>query len=71
MAQRKKVKIIKRAERDDLRGSLSEKQKAIEVSDQTAKREAVTVVTEWVREMRRKKIEQATRGFEGLFGRAA
>jgi hypothetical protein len=68
MATGKQIKIIKRAERHDPQAALAEKGRAnAHNSGRMAKRDAVTVVTGWVRELRRKKVAEATRGFESLF----
>ena len=71
MAARKRVKIIKRAERHGPQTVLSEKGRpAARNSGEMAKPDAATVVTGWVRELRRRKVEEATHGFESLFGKA-
>jgi hypothetical protein len=72
MVTRKQIKIIKRAERHTSQAALADKSRAIaRNSGVMARRDAVTVVTEWVRELRRKKVAEATRGFESLFHEAA
>jgi len=70
MVSGKRIKIIKHAERDDSQGVGSDK--TIGVRDrEKPKRDAVSVVTEWVNELRLKKSEEATNGFDSLFGSAA
>lgn len=73
MVNEKQIKIIKRAEQHhDTQTALSERSKSsVQRSDEMAKRDAVTVVTEWIREWRQKKAAEATRGFESLFDKAA
>ncbi|MBV9957046.1 MAG: hypothetical protein JO360_01440 [Acidobacteria bacterium] len=61
------IKIIKRAAARDTGAALAENRQAV-VKPQ---RDAVAVVTSWVRELRRKKAEETTGSFERLFGRAA
>jgi hypothetical protein len=72
MAIEKRIKIIKRTERQDTQAALAEKGRAnAHNSGRMAKRDAVTVVIGWVRELRRKKVAEATHGFESLFSNAA
>jgi hypothetical protein len=72
MKQEKQIRIIKRLKAQGTGAAPSEKQKAIVgESGQAINREVATIVTGWVREMRRKKTEEASREFERLFGRAA
>lgn len=72
MAQEKQVRIIKRVAAQDDKASLpEERNRVVQDSGRTMKREVGRVVTGWVREMRRKKLEESTRSFESLFGKAA
>jgi hypothetical protein len=72
MLSRKQIKIIKHAERRDSQAVGSDNRTTAVQSDrEESKRDAVSVVTEWVRELRRKKPEEATNGFASLFGDAA
>ena len=71
MLSDKQIKIIKRAERDNSQTVGSVKRPINPRSHrENTKRDAVTVVTGWISELRGKKSEEATRGFEGLFGNA-
>lgn len=73
MVNGKQIKVIKRAERQETQeAALSEQGRAgVGSSGEMAKRDTVTVVTEWVRDLRRKKVEEAAFGFESLFHKAA
>jgi len=72
MPNEKQIKIIKRAERHQRQEAPTKKSRArIRTSAAEAKRDAVTVVTGWVRELRRKKVAEAARGFESLFSQSA
>jgi hypothetical protein len=72
MATDKRIKIIKRSERQESRTTPSEKGEARTLNSAAkGNRDAVTVVTEWVSELRRKKVAEAGRGFESLFRRPA
>ena len=68
----KRVKVIKRAGRREAPAARTEKGAARAVGSVAgARREAATVVEGWVRDLRRRKVEEAARGFESLFGGAA
>ena len=68
----KQVKVIKRAERHKTPATNSDQRRpGARNSGEMVKRDTVTVVTGWVRELRRKKVAEATRGFESLFSNAA
>ena len=72
MRTKKQVKIIKRAERNDSQAAGLDQRRTSVLNDlKEKKRDAVTIVTEWVSELRRKKAQEATHGFQGLFGKAA
>jgi hypothetical protein len=72
MVTSKQIKIVKRTERRDAQAALTEKRRAIaHNSNDGVKRNAVAVVTGWVRELRQKKVEEVARGFESLFRTAA
>lgn len=72
MLSGKRIKIIKHAERRDsqLVGS-DNRTTGVRSDGEKTKRDAISVVTEWVSELRRKKSEEATNGFASLFGDAA
>jgi len=72
MLSGKQIKIIKHAERSDSQAVGSDDRTTnIRRDREKTKRDAVSVVTEWVSELRRKKCEEATNGFTSLFGNAA
>jgi hypothetical protein len=74
MQSGKQVKIIKHAERSDSQAVGSDSgpgPTSARRDREKRKREAVSVVTEWVSELRRRKSEEATNGFDSLFGNAA
>ena len=67
-----RVKVIKREVRREAPAARTEKGSAVAgVSAAGARRETVTVVEGWVRDLRRRKDVEAARGFESLFGGAA
>ena len=69
MRTEKKIKIIKHAERNDSQAvGLDKRPTSARNHPEDAKRDAVTIVTEWVRELRRKKAQEAVQGFQSLFG---
>ncbi len=69
MVNEKQIKIIKRTER---RSDTAEKGGThIRNAASEAKREVVTVVAGWVRELRQRKAAETTRGFESLFSQSA
>ena len=68
----KRIKIIKRAERSDSQAVGSHNTTtSVRRDREKTKRDAVSVVKEWVSELRRKKSEEATNGLASLFGNAA
>lgn len=72
MATDKRIKIIKRSERREFQAAPAEKGRARTPNAAAgANREAVTVVTGWVSELRRKKVAEAGRGFKSLFRQSA
>lgn len=72
MATANRIKIIKHTERRESQAVPMEKSKAHTRNSAEGKnRDASAVVSGWVREWRRKKVAEAGRGFESLFGRAA
>lgn len=72
MVIEKRFRIIKRTERQESQAAQTEKAKAYtRNSTDGAKREAVTVVDGWVRELRLKRVAEAARGFESLFSQTA
>jgi hypothetical protein len=72
MLSGKRIKIIKHAERTGTPAVGAENRTTSVGRDhETTKREAVSIVTEWVSELRRRKSEEATNGFASLFGNAA
>ncbi|OLE55459.1 MAG: hypothetical protein AUG51_03085 [Acidobacteria bacterium 13_1_20CM_3_53_8] len=71
MVTGKQIKIIKRAERHTTQAALADESRASpDGSVVIARSDAVTIVTGWVRELRQKKVAEATRGFESLFQEA-
>ncbi|HWO02123.1 MAG TPA: hypothetical protein VNS63_22950 [Blastocatellia bacterium] len=66
MLSGKQIKIVKRAQRRDSH-AIDSSEKA--TSEET-KRDALTIVTEWVSELRRKKARETAHGFQSLFGKA-
>ena len=71
-ATEKRIRIIKRTERQERQAAQTEKGRAhTQNSTGGAKRNAVTVVAGWVRELRLKKVAEAGRGFESLFNQTA
>ncbi len=72
MLSGKRIKIIKHAERSDSQAFDSDNgPTSVRRDREKTKRDAVSVVTEWVSELRRKKSEEATNEFASLFGNAA
>ena len=68
----KRVKVVKRAGRPEAPAARTGEGSAVAGnSGARARRETVTVVEGWVRDLRRRKVEEAARGFESLFGGAA
>ena len=68
----KQIKIIKHAERRDSQVADSDNgPTSVRRDREKRKRDAVSVVTEWVSELRRRKSEEATNGFDSLFRNAA
>ena len=72
MRTEKKIKIIKHAERNDLQAAvgLDKRPTSTRNHPEDTNRDAVTIVTEWVRELRRKKALEAAHGFQSVFGKA-
>lgn len=71
MLTEKRIKIIKNAERSDSQAAGSDKRRtSVRNHLEETKRDAVTIVTGWVSELRRKKVQEAARGFQRLFGEA-
>lgn len=72
MRSGKQVKIIKHAERSDSQAVGSDNgPTTVRPDREKTKRDAVSVVTEWVSELSRRKSKEATNGFDSLFGNAA
>ena len=68
LTKKKQIRIIKHAEREDSRAAgLDERPPGNR--REKPKRDAITVITEWIGELRRKKAEEGTRGFQSLFGK--
>jgi hypothetical protein len=68
----KQIKIIKHAERSDSQAVGSDTRTTnVRRDREKTKRDTVSVVKEWVSELRRKKSEEVTNGFASLFGNAA
>jgi hypothetical protein len=71
MVTAKQIKIIKRTERIDSREvGVDNRRTSVRNHLEETKRDAVTIVTGWIRELRRKKAQEAAHGFQGLFGNA-
>ena len=71
MVNAKQIKIIKRAERSDSHEvGVDKRRTSVRNHLEETKRDAVTIVTGWIRELRRKKAQDAANGFQGLFGNA-
>ena len=72
MLSGKRIRIIKHEERRDSPAVGSDSRKtSVRRGREKTKRDAVSVVKEWVSELRRKKSEEAINGFFSLFGNAA
>jgi len=72
MLSGKRIKLIKHGERSDSQPVGSDNgSTGVRRDREKRKREAVSVVTEWVSELRRRKSEEATNGFDSLFGNVA
>ena len=70
LTNKKQIRIIKHAEREDSRAAgLNERPIAARNRREKPKRDAITVITEWIGELRRKKAEEGTSGFQSLFGK--
>ena len=67
----KEIKIVRRAERRQAQSTPPREGVARAGDSGEGRRDAGAVVAGWVRELRRKKVAEAARGFESLFGRAA
>jgi hypothetical protein len=71
MLSGKQIKIITLAERSNSRAVGSDDRTTqVRRDREKTKRDAVSVVTEWVSELRRRKFEEATNAFDSLFGNA-
>ena len=72
MVSEKRIRIIKRTERQERQAAQTQRGGAhTQHSTDGAKRDAITVVAGWVQELRLKKVAEAGRGFESLFNRTA
>ena len=69
MRNGKKIKVIKRAERTRPQATPSKKSAFVDKRGES-KRDAVSVVTGWISELRRKRVAEGLQGFESLFGKA-
>jgi hypothetical protein len=71
MVNRKQIKVIKQAERNDSQAvGLDKRRTGVRNHLEETKRDAVTIVTGWVSELRRKKAQEAAHGFQSLFAKA-
>ena len=71
LTKKNHIRIIKHQESDDPRGVGRDKRPTgVRNHPEKTKRDAITVLTEWIGELRRKKAEEAARGFKSLFGNA-
>jgi hypothetical protein len=70
LTKKTQIRIIKHAEREDSRAA-GWKKRPLGGRNRREKptRDAITVITEWIGELRRKKAEEGTRGFQSLFGK--
>jgi hypothetical protein len=71
MLSGKRIKIIKYSERSEARTVGSDNTNSVRKDRTKTKHDAVSIVTGWVSELRRKKSEEATNGFTSVFGDAA
>jgi len=72
MPTEKQIKIIKHAKGSASQEVGSDKRVAnVHNQPDETRRDAVTIVTEWVSELRRKKAREAAHGFQSLFGKAS
>jgi hypothetical protein len=68
----KQIKIIKHTERSGSQAVDSDNgPTSVRRDRENRRREVVSVVKEWVSELRRRKSAEATNGFDSLFGNAA
>ena len=68
MPTEKRIKIIKHARRNDAQEvGIDKGQSSVYNQLEEPKRDALTIVTEWVSELRRKKAREAAHGFQSLF----
>ena len=72
MSNGKRIRIIKRAERQEPQAVRAEQGSAVaQDSSAVTQQDAFMIVNGWVRELRRKRAAKAARGFAHLFGEAA
>jgi hypothetical protein len=74
MSMDRQIKVIKRAGQREARPHSIERAKSAGDANRSAaeaERTAVTIVTHWVNELRRKKGEEAKRARQSLFHKAA
>lgn len=67
MSTEKRIRIIKRTGRPELHVAATGIRTERVRDSEGLKRDAVTVVTGWISELRRKKVAEAAHGFESLF----
>jgi hypothetical protein len=71
MPTEKQIKIIKHAKGGCSQEVGSDKRLAsVHNQPDETRRDAFTIVTEWVSELRRRKAREAAHGFQSLFGKA-
>ena len=71
LTKKNQIRIIKHAQRSDSQAVDPDKRPtSLRNHRGKTKRDAVTVVTDWIRDLRRKKAEEATHGFQSLFGKS-
>jgi hypothetical protein len=71
MPTKKRIKIIKHTQRDDRHAvRLDKRRTSVGNHLDEANRDAVSIVTGWVSELRRKNAQEAAHGFHSLFGKA-
>jgi hypothetical protein len=71
LMKKNQIRIIKHAGRNDSRVvGVDKKPARVRNRREETKRDAISVVTEWISELRRKKARDVTLGFQSLFGKS-
>lgn len=72
MGSERQIKIIKRAKQNEVQANgLDNRRESVSGQANEKNRDAVTVVSGWIGEFRRRKTKEALRGFQSLFGSAS